>query len=318
MIGELLERHGHGAVPDGPADGGGDHSLLVADASEAYLVETAGRFWVYQEIKQVRAASNLCTIHQDWDRISPGLGAYAISQGWWPGDGSKLDFADALAVNPVGETSALRRWGRATLLLEQQNGHIDLDCMRRMLGDHYEGTHFEVDPLAALKGPAPLCQHGNAPGAIPTATSMIATLGRESGLLPIVACAFGPPCLTVYFPLFLEGALPEAFGQAGGDVHADTMSARIYCLNERVRAEPRRWAAVRERMSLLQEDFDREANEVAAEGADLKRRGEHAAVENLTTAFMQHNLELFDEVLTEFGSRVPVMMRQPAPAFDMG
>jgi hypothetical protein len=34
---------------------------------------------------------------QDWNRISPGLGQHAISQGWWPGDGSKLDFVGALS-----------------------------------------------------------------------------------------------------------------------------------------------------------------------------------------------------------------------------
>lgn len=316
LISELLDRHGQGAFPDCPPDCSADHALMIADATEAYLFETAGRYWVYQEIEQVRAVSNLCTIRQDWDRISPGLGGLAIEHGWWPGDGSKLDFADALSENPVGEASALRRWGRATLLLEQQNGHIDAEFLRRVLGDHYEGTHFEIDPLAVLNGPAPLCQHGNAPAAVPTAASMIACLGGSEERLPVVGCAFGPPCLSLYFPIFLTGALPSSFSRTGPEAVADTMSGRIFHLNDRVRAQPQLWSAVRERMASLQDDFDREAEEVAIEGAALKQRGERMELESLTGSFMQRNLEQFDHLLSEFGIRTPATVPEPVPMFE--
>lgn len=316
LISEMLDRHGQGAFPNCPPESAADHALMIADAAEAYLFETAGRYWVYQEIEQVRAVSNLCTIRQDWDRISPGLGSLAIERGWWPRDGSKLDFADALAQSPVGEASALRRWGRATLLLEQQNGHIDAEFLRRVLGDHYEGTHFEIDPLAALNGPAPLCQHGNAPAAVPTAASMIACLGGPDDRLPTVGCAFGPPCLSVYFPVFLDGTLPDGFSRVGPESVADTMNGRIYRLNERVRSEPQLWSAVRERMATLQDEFDRESEDVQLEGAALKKRGERSALESLTTSFMQRNLEQFDNVLAEFGVRMPVALAPAMPMFE--
>jgi secernin len=316
LVSEMLDHHGQGAFPNCPPESGADHAVMIADSAEAYLFETAGRYWVYQEIEQVRAVSNLCTIRQDWDRISPGLGSLAIERGWWPGDGSKLDFADALAQTPVGEASALRRWGRATLLLEQQNGHIDAEFLRRVLGDHYEGTHFEIDPLAVLNGPAPLCQHGNAPGAVPTAASMIACLGVREDRLPMVGCAFGPPCLSVYFPVFLDGALPEAFSRVGPETVADTMNGRIHRLNERVRSQPQMWSGVRERMAALQEEFDTEAKEVQAEGAALKLRGERAGLEHLTTAFMLRNLEQFDTVLAEFNVRTPAALTPALPMFE--
>lgn len=316
LISELLERHGQGAFTDCPADGCADHALLIVDHHEAYLFETAGKYWVYQEIEQVRAVSNLCTIRQDWDRISPGLGSLAIEHGWWPGDGSKLDFADALAASPVGEASALRRWGRATLLLEQQNGHIDAEFVRRVLGDHYEGTHFEIDPLAALNGPAPLCQHGNSPGAIATAGSMIACLSNRDDRLPSIGCAFGPPCVSVYFPIFLDGILPEPFSRVGPEASVDSMNGRIFSLNERLRSQPQLWSSVHERMALLQEEFDREAEEVAIEGAALKRRGEQAALESLTTSFMQRNLEQFDHLLVEFGTRIPAVLQPAVSMFE--
>jgi dipeptidase len=306
LFGEMVERYGQGVFGGCPEESAADHALFICDAHEAYGIETAARYWVYQEIQQVRAESNLCTIRQDWDRISPGLGAHAIEHGWWPGDGSKLDFSEALGASPVGASSALRRWGRATLLLEQQNGHIDTDFVRRILGDHYEGTHFEVDPMANLQGPTPLCQHGNAPGRFPTAASMIAMLDDRPDRLRFVQCAFGPPCLSVYFPVFLEGLLPEPFIRVGPEAVADTMNGRIYRLNARLRSQPQLWEAVRGRMAELQDRFDDEAEEFAVEGAALKKRGEEVALEGKATTFMQHNLEAFDALLDEFGSRQPI------------
>ena len=44
------------------------------------------------------AVSDRCHLRQDWDRISRGLADLVISQGWWPENGSKVDFAGSLAV----------------------------------------------------------------------------------------------------------------------------------------------------------------------------------------------------------------------------
>src|SRR5436305_1933998 len=85
--------------------------------------QLAGDRWAYQQVREVRAMGDLGTLRQDWDGIADGLSSHAIARGWWPGDGSKLDFAGALGQAGAEPADALRRWGRATLLLEQQNGH---------------------------------------------------------------------------------------------------------------------------------------------------------------------------------------------------
>src|SRR5262249_2900183 len=120
LLTDLLERHGQAATADAP--GGGDPAFLVADPRGAFAVETAGNHWVCQEIGGIRAASNVRVVRQDWNRISSGLADHVIAQGLWPADGSKLDFAGALGASPAVRAPELRRWGRATLLLEQQNG----------------------------------------------------------------------------------------------------------------------------------------------------------------------------------------------------
>src|SRR5207237_443368 len=83
-----VARHGQGAFPGCADEQAYDAAVLLADAREAFLLETSGCAWVYQEVGQVRAASDVGTVRQDWDAIAPGLAGRAIARGWWPEDGS--------------------------------------------------------------------------------------------------------------------------------------------------------------------------------------------------------------------------------------
>ncbi|HEV3203141.1 MAG TPA: hypothetical protein VGY77_02100, partial [Gemmataceae bacterium] len=297
LLGELIERHGQSSPPGNGHPAGGDNGFLIADGAEAFAVETVGHHWVYQEIKEVRAVSNVCLIRQDWDRISQGLASYAIGKGWWPADGCKLDFASAFSDFPIGQASGLRRWGRATLLLEQQNGHIDGPFLRRVLSDHYEGTHFEVDPNGQSAGPVPLCQHGNGLRISGTAFSTIMQISGNDSRLPIAWCAFGPPCVNIYFPLLVEGELPQAC--ILGD-----LPIRMVGLLQKFRNDSEGKERVRDSLGRLQARFDQEADEFATEGASLKRRDRQFELQRLAGNFMQQTLEQFDGVLDEFDHSV--------------
>jgi hypothetical protein len=293
VVADLLERYGQG-VPDPADDGATDTALVIADGTGAFVVETAANHWVYQEILEVRAVSNLSTIRQDWDRISHGLAGSAIAQGWWPADGTKLDFATALSASPTGAASALRRWGRATLLLEQQNGHIDGGFVRRLLSDHYEGTHFEVDPFTPGDGPAPLCEHASRTGHAGTAAGFLTRIARDAGRLPVVECAFGPPCLGVHFPVFLDGELPFEFSAAGAPV-----GGRVRQIEELLRTEPEQANQVRDRLARLQVEIDQEADEFATGGAALKQSGEAARLHQSATVLMRNFVEQFNALFAE-------------------
>lgn len=299
LITDLVERHGQGMFPGCPAEEAGDHLFLIADPTQAFVVEAAANHWVYQEVREVRAVSNVCTIRQDWNRISPGLSGYVITEGWWPADGSKLDFTEALCESSLGENSALRRWGRATYLLEQQNGHIDEAFVRRLLSDHYEGTHYEVDPLASFHGPMPLCRHPRSADGDATVASLVVSLVRNSERLLTASCAFGPPCSSVYFPIFLDGDLPKPYGSDETESASDSLAGRMRRLHERLWSDPEAWSAIHDHLAHLQAEFDQETERIAVEGAALKRNGDLPALQRVVGAFMQHNLERFDVVLAE-------------------
>jgi secernin len=306
---DLMDRHGQGGFFGCPVAGEADNAFLIADAAEAFAIETSGKYWVCQEVKQVRAAGNVSVIRQDWNRIAPGLAGHAIARGWWAADGNKLDFAGTLCNSPTGHASGLRRWGRAMLLLEQQNGHIDVPFVRRLLSDHYEGLRDERDPFDGRTGPTPLCQHGTASGEALTVASWVADLGapepssgHESSTAgrgspdPAVAwVAFGPPCIGVYFPVFLDADLPRPFALDGSEPGSHW--GQVQALGERLRHDRARGALVRETFGRLQACFDQDCEEFVAEAATLVAPGESAEFLRLAGIFMQHNFELFQEAL---------------------
>jgi secernin len=301
LLGDLISRHGTGG---GPEPDGCDSAFLVVDAREAFVVETAGLYWVYQEVREVRAVSDVSTVRQDWDGIAHGLASLAIERGWWQGDGSKLDFAGAVAEdvgwisNPSHESGpSLRRWGRATLLLEQQNGHIDSGCIRRLLSDHYEGCADELDPLVSTPPPGPrsLCPHGEGG----TATSLIVALdplvpelqyGNE-GMMPIVWCCPGPPCMGVYLPVLLDGELPDALGPSGA-VHASMAK-----LIEHIDDDRELWQRAEAVSSRLQTQLDQETGEFLEEAARSGSQPSPAERQRRSSLFMQHVAEEFVELI---------------------
>jgi secernin len=286
LIGDLVSRHGQGSTDENPIDS----AFLIADGREAFTLETAGRFWAQQEVRQARAMSDFCTIRQDWDRVAHGLAACAMEHGWRPDDGSKLDFAGIAAPELVQTGSPLRRWGRATLLLEEQNGHLDLAFFRRLLGDHYEGCDDEADPVHPGRGLPPLCQHPRTPDAPMTGSSLTARINESAGTCHVAWCCPGPPCIGVYLPILLDGELPEAF--ASGSAHL-----RIRQLMNHVGVNRGLWDLARDSLGRLQARIDQETDEFILEASAAGQRETGKERNRQAVFFMQHILERFEETV---------------------
>lgn len=309
LLTDLISRHGQGRFPSCP-EATADHVFLIADAQEAYAVEAAGSFWAWHECHDIRAMSDLCLVRQDWQRLAPGLAGEVIAKGWWQDDGSKLDFASSLHQAAPEEKLAWKRWGRATRLLEEQNGHIDAQFIRRLLRDHFEGTANEVDPLDPLAVGQPLCQHGCG-NRWATAASCVAELSGQADHPVLAWCAFGPPCHHVYFPIFLDGEMPEVFAQADALGRPDSPWWRFRQLLAMLGTNPARWAFLHDCLENLQARFDQEAEEFVLEAADWKRTDQPDKLHRLASLLMQNHLELFEAELARVQSSIG---RLPAAA----
>jgi secernin len=269
---DLIGRHGPGVSCNDRDEG--DPVLMVADGREAYLLSACSTYWAVQEVGEVRAQCDVCQLRQDWDRISPGLADLAISRGWWPDDGSKLDFAGALVGSDGLGGDGLRRWGRATVVLEQHNGQLDVPMVRRLLEELGEAAR------------------GGADAAEPAA-SLVVRLTAEADRPPLVWWCCAVPGESVYLPVTLEGDLPEAMcADISGGCSAWRQAWR---LEEIATDDARTRAAARSVFPALQARFDRDAVEYLTESSALRARGDGPALRRLATSFMQHTVERFEE-----------------------
>src|ERR1019366_6927588 len=122
---ELLERHGQGGDCGHLGRFYYHNGFVIADASEAYVVETVGRWWAAERVEGVRALSNALSIGNPHAR-SADLAAHAKAAGWLDGQG-RFDFAERL-IDPVRDagTFGRGRCARAMSLLAPMVGRIGL------------------------------------------------------------------------------------------------------------------------------------------------------------------------------------------------
>ena len=266
---DLISRHGQGPYAGCPPEDDHDNAFLIADRQDAYLLAACGAHWAVQQVAAVRALNEACHLRQDWDRISPGLSSLAIERGWWPADGSKLDFAGALGRQDEADRRAYRWWGQATLLLEQYRGAVDHALLRRLLN--------ETTPAEAA-GPV-------------TTAGLIAQVGPASESAPIAWCSLGPTESGLYFPLPVVAEPPQAFRIAGAESDGCALWRRM----TRDRKDRPLTAELRAALAELQGRFDQVAGEFAAEAAALKQRSDGEGLRRLAASFAQHNWERFEE-----------------------
>ncbi len=164
-ITRLLEKHGQGGpcAQDDPSFTY-HNSFLIADISEAYVLETAGRHWVAQKwTSGGRNISNGLTIRTNFDLCSTGIREYAIKAGLWDGSG---DFDFAVIFGEGGASLADEndgRQGRGKDLLDLHEGSqtFDKNTMIGILRDHKDG----------------ICMHGSD---FETTASMVSELFDDS------------------------------------------------------------------------------------------------------------------------------------------
>ncbi len=82
IIIDLLETHGQGGNHGFPKKEYYHNSFIIADPHEAWLLETAGKYWAAVQVRGVRTISNGLTIGREWDLASPGLVEHALQKGW--------------------------------------------------------------------------------------------------------------------------------------------------------------------------------------------------------------------------------------------
>lgn len=226
VIGELTETVGQGGVCDRDHGETYDSSYLVADPSEVWIVETAGRDWVARRTDRA-AISNRLTLTDDWDRASPGVPAGTDVQTWRDPGADLRHVEPRLEVTRRAVTGDLDPAGAVAVLRHH----------RRPWGAPGRRTG-PADPPARVVSP---CMHLR-PFGWATTAAMVAEL---TGAGPRVWLCVGNPCVGVFVPVEPTRAVPW--------MTEARWWPRFSRLAEAVEADPGRIEAVRERLDPLED-----------------------------------------------------------------
>ncbi len=300
-LGALLEAHGQfgsGMPMMGFVEGAYDNSYLIADPSEAYVVETCGRNWVARRHRSgTTSISNVPSIGTEWDLASQGLISDAVEHGWWPADAtSSFHFADSSSdPSPASLASAVRARTRAACsagLLKHKNGSIDSRWMMRVARDRSTTPSLDLDV---------------------TASSCVAVLPAGPAATPVFWWCAGTPSNGCFVPYFIQaGEIPAILSKAGtvgraitppSRVAKDAFAADSYWWQARqicdlVQADygPRN-AVVRKALDPLEIEFEQGLGAVVELAANLRSQGQESKAQRVLADYTQ---ACVDRVLAEF------------------
>ncbi len=242
-----------------------DNSFLIADAQEAWVLETADKQWAAKRVQGIYTISNGYTIGKQWDLASADLVNYALDKGWCK---RRADFEFGKCYADFLYTTfsyGKQRCARTNTLLGRETGKITVQSIMKTLRDHGEEREAAWSPEKGLSG-ATVCMHaGVGPIRINQTTgSMVSHLHPQHPTHFLTGTA--APCTSIYKPVWSDVSLTGAGPRPGGEYDAATLFWTHEALHRAtLRNYPAALAIFRERRALLEEGFVRRALTTAKE-----------------------------------------------------
>ena len=223
VIIEFLENYGQwGSALQGKGhdEGSYDNAFLLADRTEAWILETAGKRWIAERLAGgVCSISNELTIRTTSTISSADIKDYASQNGWWNEERDNFDFARAYGDHEhYSRQGAHIRLMRSRQLLQKHRGSIDAAVMMEILRDHYENTFLGGPQFHQfLPDFHTLCMHHSPSGFTwgNTATSAIIELNPADSAPPPLWLCYSPPCTGIYNIYPFSTRLPTAVTEPG-------------------------------------------------------------------------------------------------------
>lgn len=314
VIIELLERYGQGGNCGFFHKLDYDNSYLIADGKEAWVLETAGKHWAAEHVRDVRAICNRITIETKWDLASKDLVNYAVDRGWCK---KREDFNFHKCYSEPVYTlfsGSANRLDHANEQLAFYKGHIDVETMMKILRSHRSAKSENWSPATALTG-ADVCMHfGYGPIRISqTTASMVSAISEQDTTHWMTATS--APCISVFKPIWMNAGLPEmkletlgtydekAFWWQHEKLHRAIMAdyeTRLGAIRNEIdafqdqiidKAHSISREDISERLALTQHAFDTERNLTKSWLARI----ENMQVENKAPFYYMHNLKALNK-----------------------
>jgi secernin len=206
VVTSLLQRHGQGGNCGHLTPSYYYNGFMIADPTEAFVVETIGREWLVQSVQGARAISNRYSIGRDPELVSTGLAALVRDSMWC--DEAKPDYAEVITDTSTEHIGNARgRFACSTALLKGREGRISVADVMRILRDHGTGEGYQPRWQADCAVRRTVCMHAGAEDrAGQTVGSMVSELHRDQPVHWVTGTA--APCLSIFKPVLQGVPLP--------------------------------------------------------------------------------------------------------------
>ncbi len=179
------------------------NSFLIADPTEAWVLETVDRHWAAKKITGFYSISNGLTVGNDFDQCSPDLINFAIKKGWCK---NQEDFHFARCYSDFLFTKfsyCQSRRNRTMNLLRNSAGRINISTFMSILRDHNSSDDDSFSPDKGLTG-ASVCMHASfGPIRISQTTgSLVAHLHPKHPTYFTTGTA--APCTSIFKPVWID------------------------------------------------------------------------------------------------------------------
>jgi secernin len=206
VITTLLERHGQGGNCGHLTPSYYHNSFMIADSTDAFVLETVGREWLVERVIGTRAISNEYSIEKTTSSSSAGLPALLRDFGWNPS--TAPNYSELISDPQRAHVGSARvRRARAASLLRSQEPLVNVATMMRILRDHDTGDECGVqwDPRTASR--YSLCMHaGPEDRGAQTTGAMVSEIRRNNSVHWVTGTA--APCISIFKPVLVGLQLP--------------------------------------------------------------------------------------------------------------
>jgi hypothetical protein len=205
----LLGKYGQGGKAGYTQNLKYHNSYIIADFFEAYVLETAGKHWVYEKVKDIRSISNTLSVRKKNEGCSSQLVEHALSKDWCRSS-EEFDFKSCYEskLHPHFTKGDIRR-ATAEKYLREKTGSLSVADMMLILRSHGGKEDVESFRDGSMEC---VCMHAGG-GLITSQTTGSFVVQLKDGKINIWATGSSIPCISVFKPIWFIGLNDELFSE---------------------------------------------------------------------------------------------------------
>lgn len=274
------------------------NSFIIADKTEAWILETAGNEWVAKNVNHYGSISNGLTIEEDYDLISEKAIDFAKEKGWYKT--GNFNFMKTYSDPLMSWASSCKIRQNTTM----KGGNLEAFSVKSAI-EILSSHHLPDNKFAPYKAnTSDVCMHTTGKlNPSHTVGSMIVEIRKDK---PITVWLTGTsnPCLSIYKPFFLgeNGVLNET--NQVPDVKFDRktlwwISERLYRLGNL--NYPNLKNIITDDQSRLQNEFIEEEQRIFTNNPD----------ENVLQEFSKNSFQTAFKALIEWNNKASKLAWRP-------